>query len=59
MAGGFIYLGGGTPLQKACGFDDSVDNMAAFLNVAMGPGADENRDRRLLRRAASSISTGW
>jgi len=43
MAGGFIYLGGGTPLQKACGFDDSADNMAAFLNVAMGPGADENR----------------
>ncbi|EID09113.1 hypothetical protein MXEN_20785 [Mycobacterium xenopi RIVM700367] len=43
MAGGFIYLGGGTPLQKACGFEDSVDNMAAFLNVAMGPGADENR----------------
>ena len=43
MAGGFIYLGGGTALQKACGFDDSVENMAAFLNVAMGPGADENR----------------
>lgn len=43
MAGGFIYLGGGTALQKACGFTDSVDNMAAFLNVAMGPGADEKR----------------
>ena len=43
MAGGFIYLGGGTPIQKACGFDDSVDNMTAFLNAAMGPGADENR----------------
>lgn len=43
MAGGFIYLGGGTALQKACGFDDSVDNMAAFLNAAMGPGADEAR----------------
>lgn len=43
MAGGFIYLGGGTPLQKACGFEDSVDNMAAFLNAAMGPGADEAR----------------
>src|ERR1700736_2485600 len=43
MAGGFIYLGGGTGLQQACGFDDSVDNMSAFLNVAMGPGADENR----------------
>ncbi|WP_374158828.1 FAD-dependent oxidoreductase [Mycobacterium sp. G7A2] len=43
MAGGFIYLGGGTSLQKACGFTDSVDNMAAFLNVAMGPGADGRR----------------
>lgn len=43
MAGGFIYLGGGTSLQKACGFEDSVDNMTAFLNVAMGPGADETR----------------
>ncbi|QLL05688.1 FAD-dependent oxidoreductase [Mycobacterium vicinigordonae] len=43
MAGGFIYLGGGTALQKACGFEDSVDNMAAFLNVAMGPGADADR----------------
>ncbi|MDO3634207.1 FAD-dependent oxidoreductase [Mycolicibacterium arseniciresistens] len=43
MAGGFIYLGGGTALQKACGFDDSVENMAAFLNAAMGPGADGRR----------------
>ena len=43
MAGGFIYLGGGTALQKACGFSDSVENMTAFLNVAMGPGADEDR----------------
>lgn len=43
MAGGFIYLGGGTPLQAACGFGDSVENMAAFLNAAMGPGADESR----------------
>ena len=43
MAGGFIYLGGGTGLQRACGVDDSVDNMAAFLNAAMGPGADEKR----------------
>ena len=43
MAGGFIYLGGGTPLQKACGFDDSVENMVAFLTVAMGPGADGAR----------------
>jgi 3-oxo-5alpha-steroid 4-dehydrogenase len=43
LAGGFIYLGGGTPLQTACGFRDSPADMAAFLNAAMGPGADEER----------------
>ncbi|PND55414.1 flavoprotein [Mycobacterium sp. ENV421] len=43
LAGGFIYLGGGTGLQKACGFDDSAENMAAFLDAAMGPGADRER----------------
>ncbi|MEV3964357.1 FAD-dependent oxidoreductase [Nocardia sp. NPDC050193] len=41
MAGGFIYLGGGTPLQKACGFEDTVDNMKAFMKAALGPGVDE------------------
>ena len=43
LAGGFVYLGGGTPIQKACGFKDSVDNMQAFLCAAMGPGADVDR----------------
>ena len=41
MAGGFIYMGGGTPLQKACGFEDTVDNMKAFMKAALGPGTDE------------------
>src|ERR1700744_2639063 len=53
MAGGVIYLGGGTALQKACGFDDSVDNMAEFPNVAMGPGADE---RRIADYCAGSVA---
>lgn len=43
LAGGFIYLGGGTPIQRACGFDDSAENMATYLCAAMGPGADESR----------------
>lgn len=34
LAGGFIYLGGGTPLQKACGFEDSVENMKTFMKAA-------------------------
>ncbi len=40
LAGGFVYLGGGTAVQRACGFDDSRANMKAFLTAALGPGAD-------------------
>ncbi|WP_063000630.1 FAD-dependent oxidoreductase [Nocardia mikamii] len=40
MSGGEIYLGGGTPIQTACGFDDTPDDMAAYLTAALGPGAD-------------------
>lgn len=39
-AGGFLYLGGGTALQQACGFDDTVEEMEAFLHLALG----EQRD---------------
>ena len=42
-SGGLIYLGGGTALQKACGYQDSPDNMAAFLRAALGPGVDDDR----------------
>ncbi|MET7769992.1 FAD-dependent oxidoreductase [Nocardia sp. NPDC005366] len=43
MSGGFIYMGGGTPLQKACGFEDTVDNMKAFMKAALGPGVDDTK----------------
>lgn len=42
-SGGLIYLGGGTALQNACGFDDSPENMARFLRAALGPGVDDGR----------------
>lgn len=41
MSGGCVYLGGGTALQKACGFEDTPDDMHAFLSLACGPGTDE------------------
>ncbi|WP_433580292.1 FAD-dependent oxidoreductase [Nocardia brasiliensis] len=41
MAGGFIYLGGGTPLQQALGFEDTPENMETFLLAALGPGVDQ------------------
>ena len=43
QSGGLIYLGGGTSLQTACGFEDSPENMAAFLRAALGPEADGDR----------------
>ncbi|GAA1267793.1 FAD-binding protein [Pseudonocardia aurantiaca] len=40
MAGGSLYLGGGTPVQKACGVEDTVEAMFAFLQAATGPDPD-------------------
>jgi 3-oxo-5alpha-steroid 4-dehydrogenase len=37
MSGGLIYLGGGTPVQRECGFDDDSANMFAFLQAATAP----------------------
>ena len=45
LAGGLIYMGGGTAIQKACGFDDTPEHMFTFLMAAMGPGVDEDRCR--------------
>lgn len=43
LAGGFIYLGGGTPLQRALGFEDSPENMEKFMVAALGPGVDKEK----------------
>ncbi|MFT4572254.1 MAG: 3-oxo-5alpha-steroid 4-dehydrogenase [Hyphomicrobiaceae bacterium] len=45
VSGGVIYLGGGTPLQKACGFDDTPEDMFAYLKASCGPQADEAKLR--------------
>lgn len=45
QSGGVIYLGGGTPVQKACGFDDTPDEMYRFLMAACGPAPDEAKVR--------------
>jgi len=41
LAEGIVYLGGGTPVQTACGFPDSVENMTRYLMAACGPEPDE------------------
>jgi 3-oxo-5alpha-steroid 4-dehydrogenase len=40
MSGGVLYLGGGTALQKACGFEDSAEEMYKYLLAASGPAPD-------------------
>lgn len=34
-SGGYVYCGGGTRVQEANGFHDSVDNMVAYLTASM------------------------
>ena len=34
--GGVVYLGGGTPMQQAMGWEDSAEAMATFLRAALG-----------------------
>ena len=40
LCGGLLYMGGGTPLQKATGFEDSLENMYDYMLAAAGAGAD-------------------
>ena len=47
MAGGDIYLGGGggTPAQRANGFEDDTEDFYTYMRLAGGPDADEARTR--------------
>jgi 3-oxo-5alpha-steroid 4-dehydrogenase len=44
-AHGILYLGGGTRVQKACGFEDSPDDMYRFLMATLAPSVDEEKVR--------------
>ena len=54
MSSGEVYLGGsgGTRVQKACGFEDSTENMYKFLMAAHGPQADEAKVQTYAENAA-------
>ena len=45
MSGGVVYLGGGTGLQKACGFEDSAEEMFKYLMASTGLSPDEAKIR--------------
>lgn len=43
MSGGGVYLGGGTSLQKACGFEDSLEAMRDYILAASGRYAQRDK----------------
>ncbi|MFV8816126.1 FAD-dependent oxidoreductase [Haliea sp. E17] len=45
LSSGIFYLGGGTAVQEACGFEDSADNMYRFMTASMG-----SEDAELVQR---------
>ncbi|MCP4007494.1 MAG: FAD-dependent oxidoreductase [bacterium] len=45
MSGGVLYLGGGTPVQKECGFEDTPEEMYKYLMAACGEKPDEAKIR--------------
>lgn len=51
MSGGVLYLGGGTALQKACGFEDSPEQMFKYLMASVGECPDEAKLRLYCERS--------
>ncbi|MEN8161745.1 MAG: FAD-dependent oxidoreductase, partial [Myxococcota bacterium] len=45
LSGGVLYLGGGTRLQQACGFEDTPEAMFAYLMASVGDSPDEAKTR--------------
>jgi 3-oxo-5alpha-steroid 4-dehydrogenase len=45
MSGGVLYLGGGTALQEACGFEDSAEEMEKYLLASVGDAPDAAKIR--------------
>ena len=53
VSDGMMYFGGGTALQRACGFADSVEEMFRYLMASCGPEPDEARIRVYCEQSAA------
>jgi 3-oxo-5alpha-steroid 4-dehydrogenase len=56
MSGGHFYLGGGTPVQVATGWEDTADDMARYLS-AMSPDCDPAKIRAYAEGSVEHF--GW
>ncbi len=52
MSAGHLYLGGGTRVQKACGYEDSAENLLRYLNFS----ADDPDPEKFRRYAEGSVA---
>jgi 3-oxo-5alpha-steroid 4-dehydrogenase len=50
LSGGILYFGGGTEIQKACGFQDDIEEMFKYVLAASGPNPDELKVRMYCER---------
>ncbi len=55
MSSAEIYMGGngGTRVQKACGFDDSTEDMITYMTMAAGPQADDEKIRNYCENSSA------
>lgn len=56
LSGGIVYAGGGTPYQKAAGYEDSVDNMFAYLKKENQGVVSDATLRRFCEQSAGNLA---
>jgi succinate dehydrogenase/fumarate reductase flavoprotein subunit len=56
LSGADIYLGGGTPVQKACGYDDTQESMFEYMMASSGAQADEEKIRNYVEHSVEHYS---
>lgn len=55
LSGGIVYAGAGTAEQRAGGYDDSVDNMVAYLRQEVGDAVSDHTLDRFCRESPALI----
>jgi 3-oxo-5alpha-steroid 4-dehydrogenase len=56
LSGGVVYAGGGTPYQKAAGYDDDPDNMFAYLKQEVRGVVDDATLRRFCAESVDQLA---
>lgn len=55
LSGGVVYAGGGTAQQREAGYEDSPENLYAYLKQEVGDAVDEPTLRRFCEQSADTI----